>query len=579
MRDKTMHGLINKALQCFLRDTYGEGLWAAVARDAGLGFDSFEPMLQYDLDQTRAVIAAAARLLDRPAETVLEDMGTYLVSHPNLEPLRRLLRFGGVTFPDFLHSLEDMRGRGRLALPDLDLPTMDLRVDGEDRYVLACRSPLAGAGHVIMGLLRAMADDYGALVLLDHLGTGDGAEEIAIHLPDARFAEGRRFDLSRQGGPDATDHRSRPQQDVTGPEWPETGLPWLASSAADSAGREGPETDGAVLGTAALDALMPLHMTLDRDGRILSAGPTLVALLPGLTLCGQMFFDLFDIRRPDGIGAMADLRRRAGVKLVLGLRGQSAHGFAGIAVPAGGGGLLVNLSFGIGIIEAVRAHNLTDADFTATDLAMELLYLVEAKSAVMQELRALNLRLQGAKHAAETQALTDTLTGLSNRRALDSVLAEAVARRLPFGLMHIDLDYFKAVNDTLGHAAGDHVLREVARVLREETRRNDTVARVGGDEFVMVFPGMTQPPDLSRIAGRIVSRLTEPFLHEGRLCRISASIGIAISTAYESLTVEQILGDADSATYASKHAGRGRALFHRRVTDGPEVQSQVASAR
>jgi hypothetical protein len=195
-----MHGLINKALQCFLRDTYGEELWLAVARDARLGFDSFEPMLHYDTDQTRAVIAAAARRLDRPSETVLEDLGTYLVSHPNLEPLRRLLRFGGVTFPDFLDSLEDMRGRGRLALPDLDLPVLELRQEGEDRYRLACRSPLAGAGHVVMGLLRAMADDYGALVLLDHLGAKDGEEAISIHLPEPRFAEGRRFDLSLHGG-------------------------------------------------------------------------------------------------------------------------------------------------------------------------------------------------------------------------------------------------------------------------------------------------------------------------------------------------------------------------------------------
>ena len=195
-----MHGLINRALQCFLRDTYGDALWAAVARDADLGFDSFEPMLHYDLDQTRAVVGAAARLLDRPSETVLEDMGTYLVSHPNLEPLRRLLRFGGVNFQDFLHSLEDMRGRGRLAVPDLDLPVLELREDGPERYLLTCRSPLPGAGHVVMGLLRAMADDYGALVLLDHRGLGAGGEEIAIHLPDLRFAEGRRFDLSAGAG-------------------------------------------------------------------------------------------------------------------------------------------------------------------------------------------------------------------------------------------------------------------------------------------------------------------------------------------------------------------------------------------
>ncbi|MDZ4135091.1 MAG: GGDEF domain-containing protein, partial [Paracoccaceae bacterium] len=244
--------------------------------------------------------------------------------------------------------------------------------------------------------------------------------------------------------------------------------------------------------------------------------------------------------------------------------GQTSGGqtFRGIAQPlAAGGGVLINLSFGIDVITAVSAHKLTDADFTATDLAMELLYLVEAKSAVMDELRQLNLRLQGARDAAEEQALTDMLTGLRNRRALDLVMEDAISRDMPFGLMHIDLDYFKAVNDTLGHAAGDHVLREVADVLTQETRPCDTVARVGGDEFVLVFEGLTDPARLSKIAGRLVSRMSQPFDFDGRPCRISASIGISVSTDYNRPTSERMLGDADQALYASKHAGRGRALM------------------
>jgi len=191
-----MHGLINRSFQCFLRDTYGAPLWSDVAREARLGFDSFEPMLIYDPSLTEAVIAAAARQLARPRETVLEDLGTYLVSHPNVEALRRVLRFGGVTFVDFLHSLEDLPGRGRLALPDLDLPSLHLSDEGPGQFTLLCRSPLLGAGHVVVGLLRAMADDYGALVLLEHQGSGRQGESIAINLLDQRFAEGRRFELA-----------------------------------------------------------------------------------------------------------------------------------------------------------------------------------------------------------------------------------------------------------------------------------------------------------------------------------------------------------------------------------------------
>jgi len=194
-----MHGLMNRAIQCFVRDTYGDSIWATVAREARLGFESFEPMLTYDTAMTIEVIAVAARLLDRPRETLLEDMGTYLVSHPNLEPLRRLLRFGGVDFQDFLQSMDDMKGRGHLALPDLDLPDLELTDTAPGQFLLRCRFPVPGAGHVVMGLLRAMADDYGALVLLDHRETGPEGEVIAINLLDARFAQGKRFDLSVGG--------------------------------------------------------------------------------------------------------------------------------------------------------------------------------------------------------------------------------------------------------------------------------------------------------------------------------------------------------------------------------------------
>jgi len=197
-----MHGLINRSIQSFLRDTYGAQVWLRVAQLARLNPDGFEAMLHYDDRVTVHLIAAASQVLSRPQDTILEDLGTYLVSHPNLQALRRLLRFGGVTFRDFLHSMEDLPDRGRLALPDLDLPALTLTETGGDSFVLTCRGPLPGAGHVVVGLLRAMADDYGALVLIEHQGTEpeSGAERIAIQLTDARFSAGRRFDLAAVAG-------------------------------------------------------------------------------------------------------------------------------------------------------------------------------------------------------------------------------------------------------------------------------------------------------------------------------------------------------------------------------------------
>lgn len=195
-----MHGLVNRAIECYLRDTYGIPLWAEVAREAQLGFDSFETLLTYDLSQTEAVLAAAARLLDRPRDTLLEDLGTYLISHKTADPLRRLLRFGGVGFADFLHSLDDLPGRAQLALPDLDLPELELCSSAPGRFALTCRSPIVGMGHVLVGLLRAMADDYGALVLLDHQGGDVRGEVIAIRLLDASHGERRGFPLAARAG-------------------------------------------------------------------------------------------------------------------------------------------------------------------------------------------------------------------------------------------------------------------------------------------------------------------------------------------------------------------------------------------
>ncbi len=195
-----MHGLINRSLQCFVRDTYGQEAWLRVAARAGCGPEGFEALTIYEDALTDQVLSAASALLDKPREALLEDLGTYLVSHPGLERVRRLLRFGGGTFEDFLHSLGDLQGRARLAVPDLEVPKIDLRGHTPGSYTLSCRFRLAGSGYVMMGILRALADDYGALVMLDHLGRQEGAEILSVRLLDPRFSEGRQFILAAGGG-------------------------------------------------------------------------------------------------------------------------------------------------------------------------------------------------------------------------------------------------------------------------------------------------------------------------------------------------------------------------------------------
>ena len=195
-----MHGLINRSIQSFVTDTYGVAAWDSVAQRADLGFDGFEALLVYEDAVTQSVLAALVVELDRPLDGVLEDIGHYMVSHTHYEALRRLLRFGGVTFVDFLFSLDDLPDRTRLAVPDLSLPNIEVSDLGNGCFRLTCDATFEGFGHVMLGVLRAMADDYGDLVFLEHAGTKDGAEVVEVTLLETQFAEGRSFALSAEAG-------------------------------------------------------------------------------------------------------------------------------------------------------------------------------------------------------------------------------------------------------------------------------------------------------------------------------------------------------------------------------------------
>jgi diguanylate cyclase (GGDEF)-like protein len=321
-----------------------------------------------------------------------------------------------------------------------------------------------------------------------------------------------------------------------------------------------------------MDRLCPMFVLLDATGHILRVGPTLQKLRANRPMAGQRFLELFELKRPRMVTDFNGLLATSNDKLHLRFRDSPRTSLKGaiVSLPGdgpGAGGAIVNLSFGISVLDAVRDYALNSADFSATDLTIELLYLVEAKSAAMEASRTLNLRLQGAMIAAEEQAFTDTLTGLKNRRALDHILDRMIASDKSFSLMNLDLDYFKVVNDTLGHAAGDHVLQQVARIMVEETRDVDVVARVGGDEFVVIFDQLPDRAKLKRIAGRLIRRLEVPIAFGNRVCRISASAGTVIRMPSVQTKAAQLLQEADLALYAAKHAGRACHRFYR-----PEMQ-------
>ncbi len=336
----------------------------------------------------------------------------------------------------------------------------------------------------------------------------------------------------------------------------------------------GKESDLINFSLSTLDRLMPMHVLFDIDETILHVGPTITKICRGQDLAGQHFFDIFEARRQRPRKNLLDACERYGRKIYLRMRDRHRTSLIGSAVvlPDGKTGL-VNFSFGISVVDAVQHYGLAGADFSANDLTPELLYLVESNSAALAESARLNDRLFGAKNAAEADAASDVLTGLQNRRVLDQVLSRLMSRNIPFALMNLDLDFFKAVNDTLGHAAGDHVLKEVARILIEETREEDTVARVGGDEFVLVFDRMTDRKKLEIIATRIIKQLEVPIEVMGGPAHISGSIGLVCTSLYETPDAAQMMKAADVALYASKKAGRARFTFY-----DPSMQSADESA-
>ena len=179
-------------------------------------------------------------------------------------------------------------------------------------------------------------------------------------------------------------------------------------------------------------------------------------------------------------------------------------------------------------------------------------------------------RIPQAQAHIDRLAHHDALTDLPNRVLLNSRLEHTLERSRRGGktcaVMYMDLDKFKPVNDQLGHGAGDELLKGVAQRLRMNLRENDTVARIGGDEFVVVLEDLSSPEGAEVVAQSIIARLSQPFdLGEGREVQIGCSIGIALYPNHGADN-ETLLRHADAALYASKRGGRGRATFY--VTDG-----------
>ena len=177
--------------------------------------------------------------------------------------------------------------------------------------------------------------------------------------------------------------------------------------------------------------------------------------------------------------------------------------------------------------------------------------------------------------AAQSRALRDPLTGLPNRALLDDRVEQALARSQrtgePFALLVVDLDGFKTVNDVRGHEAGDVVLRAIARRFQSVLRSIDTVARVGGDEFVVLSLGTASDEEAAALVGRLRTALRRPYRVSGSVVEIDASIGWAIYPQ-DAVTGDDLMELADGQMYATKRDTSDEDVVERRALDGRIVR-------
>jgi two-component system, cell cycle response regulator len=243
--------------------------------------------------------------------------------------------------------------------------------------------------------------------------------------------------------------------------------------------------------------------------------------------------------------------------------------FVFIAVVLAAGAVILHAqSLHVSAVEAggtagLSRHLFAAAVLIATAIVFGIFFIYPIiRTQVREEgkLRAMTEALSERSDTFQQAALTDALTGTQNRRYFDDALREYLEAfgRIgkPVGLIILDLDHFKQVNDTHGHDVGDQVLREVAECLRGLSRYHDVVARLGGEEFAIVAPNMSRD-SLARFAERLRKAVATIVIHSGKTkLKVTASLGIAMWNGRE--TAEDFFRRADSNLYAAKRDGRNR---------------------
>ena len=222
-------------------------------------------------------------------------------------------------------------------------------------------------------------------------------------------------------------------------------------------------------------------------------------------------------------------------------------------------------------VTAHPAHKLRALQWGAKDFISKPFDLAEVLMRVrnMLEVRLLHEAARNQGKMLESLALKDPLTGLANRRLLaermSMALAHARRNKSTMAVVYLDLDGFKQINNTLGHGAGDALLKMVAGRLVATVREEDTVARLGGDEFIMALWNVTGTDDAAKVALKVVEAVSQPYGIEGHTVRITTSAGIAIYPVHGE-DADALMKSADLALYEAKRAGKNAC----RISERPD---------